>query len=295
MRKALLIVFGLLIILSLTGAFLIYRNNLEKNNSLQAQNDSSWNTYTLPDPNSSISFKYPYTWMLSPECSNQVPLIDCVMSPDFPIENLANSSTGTIKGAYMGLRFNHPEVQGQTLINDTNTTVGGKPALVIKDNSTETVHIILSPDTDLSIFYSYDKNNEAKDLEVFNQILKGFKFGNLNESETGKVTGKLCYPSDFLPQGEIVAKDINTDKIYSQSYPGNIQVYSFDLPQGTYHLRYQAHASANNQASFTSEYYLDSNNKNASVNVETGKKVENVDLCSQGGSQQGDMQLDNSF
>jgi hypothetical protein len=157
-----------------------------KNNNISNSVLSGWKKYTLPDPNSSITFQYPADWTLSPECANQVPLTDCVMSPDFLTENLANSSSGTTKGAYMGLRFNHPEAEGTKVSLDnystqchgncTNTTIDGKAGLIIKDNSTETVHVITSPETDLSIFYSYDKNNEAKDLEIFNQIIDGFKF-----------------------------------------------------------------------------------------------------------------------
>jgi hypothetical protein len=72
----------------------------------------------------------------------------------------------------------------------------------------------------------------------------------------GIVSGKLCYPSDFLPPGEIVAKNIETGKIIEQKYAGsNTDVaFSLSLPKGNYHLRYQAHG-AEGQDSYISGYY----------------------------------------
>lgn len=116
------------------------------------------------------------------------------------------------------------------------------------------------------------------------------------EAQTGVVSGRLCYPSSFLPPGEVVAKDLDTDKTYTQDYPGSFagggSTYTFNLPEGTYHLRYQAHPSSEKPEIFTSGYFTecaktmhtnectpDSGHINIDVRVNAGEKVESVDLC----------------
>ncbi len=115
-------------------------------------------------------------------------------------------------------------------------------------------------------------------------------------TDTGTVSGKLCYPSSFLPPGEIVAKDLDSGKIYTKDYVGSIaggkSTYTFELPAGIYHLKYQAHASAEDTDIFTSGYYdecaktmhtndctPDSGHINIAVEVEDGEELQNVDLC----------------
>ena len=50
----------------------------------------------------------------------------------------------------------------------------------------------------------------------------------------GTVSGKLCYPSSFLPPGEIVAKELDSGKTYTKTYEGTFNggglTYSFELP-----------------------------------------------------------------
>lgn len=116
------------------------------------------------------------------------------------------------------------------------------------------------------------------------------------ETQTGVVSGKLCYPSSFLPPGEVVAKNLDTDKTYAQDYPGSFagggSTYIFNLPEGVYHLRYQAHASSDTPDVFVSGYYTecaktmhtnectpDSGHININVDLKANEKVENVDLC----------------
>ena len=117
-----------------------------------------------------------------------------------------------------------------------------------------------------------------------------------SEISTGTVSGKLCYPSSFLPPGEIVAKNLDTKEIFTQSYPGSFDGggpgYSFELPIGTYHLKYQAHASTKDTGIFTSGYYdecaktmhtnectPDSGHINIDVKVGANKETRNIDLC----------------
>lgn len=112
----------------------------------------------------------------------------------------------------------------------------------------------------------------------------------------GTVSGRLCYPSSFLPPGEIVAKDISSEKTYTENYAGSMAggktTYTIGLPAGTYHLRYQAHASTKDTSIFTSGYFdecaktmhtnectPDSGHIIIPVTIAAGEEVANVDLC----------------
>jgi len=84
----------------------------------------------------------------------------------------------------------------------------------------------------------------------------------LNTKNNGGVEIKLCYGSDFLPKGEIIAYSLTDDINYqadfngTKTYDGN---YYMKLPQGNYYFKYQAHASAKNPESFTTLYYTGCN------------------------------------
>lgn len=115
-------------------------------------------------------------------------------------------------------------------------------------------------------------------------------------TSVGTVSGKLCYSSSFVPPGEIVAKKLDSGKIYTQTYKGTFDggglTYSIELPVSTYHLRFQAHARTKDTSIFTSGYYdecaktmhtnectPDSGHINIPITVKTGEEVTNVDLC----------------
>lgn len=59
---------------------------------------------------------------------------------------------------------------------------------------------------------------------------------------TGTVTGKLCYPSEVLPEGKIEAKRLSDGEIFVQDYKGSLarkpEPYAFELEEGDYYLRY---------------------------------------------------------
>jgi len=112
----------------------------------------------------------------------------------------------------------------------------------------------------------------------------------------GTVSGKLCFPSDFLPPGEIIAKNTETSETYTQNYIGTSEggalTYEFALPEGIYHLKYQAHANFDRPDVFTSGYYdecaktmataectPDSGHININVIVSSGVETTDVDLC----------------
>lgn len=76
------------------------------------------------------------------------------------------------------------------------------------------------------------------------EIRPQFEITPEKESETAKgtVTGKLCYPSEFLPKGLIEAKRPSDNSIFAIDYPGSENggknIYSIDLEEGEYYLRY---------------------------------------------------------
>lgn len=60
-------------------------------------------------------------------------------------------------------------------------------------------------------------------------------------STTGTVTGKLCYPSEMIPPGKIEAKRVGDNVMFTQEYAGSQSggtTYSFPLVPGTYNLRF---------------------------------------------------------
>ena len=124
-------------------------------------------------------------------------------------------------------------------------------------------------------------------------------FSTINAEQSpvyGTVIGKLCYPSDFLPGGEIVAKDLSSGKMLMQDYPGSAagggQAYEFSLKPGRYNLRYQAHIPKDS-AKFLSGYHMcytaastnedvcngTSSHSLIAVKVEAGKTTEGINLC----------------
>lgn len=95
----------------------------------------------------------------------------------------------------------------------------------------------------------------------------------------GFVTGKLCYPENFLPEGKIAAKNIDSGIIYTLYYPGSNNgarsSYYFVLIPGKYKLRYETFIGTNQIKPF-SGYYKENSQV---VEVENGKTNKNIDLC----------------
>src|SRR3989344_6835021 len=54
------------------------------------------------------------------------------------------------------------------------------------------------------------------------QLEAQFESGNAQESSTtkGTVTGKLCYPSEYLPEGIVEAKRLSDQKVFILNYGG---------------------------------------------------------------------------
>ncbi len=106
---------------------------------------------------------------------------------------------------------------------------------------------------------------------------------------TGNITGKLCYPSEFLPEGTIEAKSVNSQTFVSELYPGSENgggsTYSLAVPAGTYILRYKA---SNTLAGYHTDVCStgletscaqDNPREHIEITVAADQTVKNVDLC----------------
>ena len=128
--------------------------------------------------------------------------------------------------------------------------------------------------------------------EIFETILSTFKFtGDLNSSEKsqGTITGALCYPSSFIPAGKIIAKNITTKETFSQEYLGSSKdssiKFSFDVPEGTYHLKFTSENGTSgyyNSCAKTmaaTECDVDSNHKNLDIVIKSGQVLKDINPC----------------
>ncbi|MEK7550527.1 MAG: hypothetical protein AAB535_01975 [Patescibacteria group bacterium] len=129
---------------------------------------------------------------------------------------------------------------------------------------------------------------ETLSEQLLDQILSTFKFLGGTFS-TGTVSGKLCYPSEGIPSGKIVAKNITSGQEFNKNYAGTAAgvgvAYIFNLDPGTYHLKFEAaptnigyytECARNSTASVCD---LDVNHKNINVLVVESQETKNVDLC----------------
>lgn len=72
-----------------------------------------------------------------------------------------------------------------------------------------------------------------------------FPVGEAGETSTAKgtVNGRLCYPSEVIPEGRIEAKRLTDGKVfildYGGSQSGESNIYEFPLENGEYYLRYK--------------------------------------------------------
>jgi len=76
----------------------------------------------------------------------------------------------------------------------------------------------------------------------------------------GTITGTLRYPSEFLPEGKVIAKNINTGELHTVEYEGLLfdkgtDSFSISVPEGTYYLKYEAHPDTINPKIIINGYY----------------------------------------
>lgn len=137
--------------------------------------------------------------------------------------------------------------------------------------------------------YIYDEGDEAA-KEAINESIGESLPDDVVPTGNTFITGKLCFPSQFLPEGEIVAKNISTTEIISIDFDGTTSEYKIGVEPGTYYVRYQAHASGGED--YTSGYYTkcgiestsevcnaDDGHELIPVEVSQGEIIGGIDLC----------------
>lgn len=104
----------------------------------------------------------------------------------------------------------------------------------------------------------------------------------------GLVKGKLCYPSEFLPAGKIIAKRISDNQESYINYPGTENGgqtnYTFELDEGDYYLKYQTASGKNGYHTDVCPTGLETTcgmdqRKNLTISVKSGQTSENINLC----------------
>jgi hypothetical protein len=119
---------------------------------------------------------------------------------------------------------------------------------------------------------------------------------NKNTDEIGIVEGKVCYPSNGVPDGYILAKNVKTNKIKEIYFGGastpDEQKFSESLDEGTYVFAYRPMLRSANSTYdgpygfFTCNSIKEGNNCSdpkshqlIEIEIEKNKTVNGVDIC----------------
>ncbi|NMB69725.1 hypothetical protein GYA27_00785 [candidate division WWE3 bacterium] len=125
--------------------------------------------------------------------------------------------------------------------------------------------------------------------ESFQRILNTLEITDKdNLGEFGTITGKLCFPSERLPEGVIQALNLANKNMYEYIYPGSgnggKSTYELNVVPGEYVLRYKTNEMEGYHTNVCPTGMETSCNaanqrKNISVNVENTEVIKNIDLC----------------
>lgn len=128
---------------------------------------------------------------------------------------------------------------------------------------------------------------------TFNWFRVSIKSGEVRSefevSINGQVSGKLCYPSEVVPEGIIEAKRISDGKIFIFNHEGSADTnglnYSIDLEEGDYYLRFKARGNIigySTTACPTGKEETCADTKprvERKAEVKIGETISNYDLC----------------
>jgi hypothetical protein len=112
-------------------------------------------------------------------------------------------------------------------------------------------------------------------------------------SAKGTLSGKLCYPSSFLPEGKIEAKNTQTNESVFLPYPGSANggksSYELQVPPGSYKVRFSVMMPNNPEpmpgyhtaCTGVEKICQDQNTTREAltVSVKAGQTTTGVDLC----------------
>ena len=118
---------------------------------------------------------------------------------------------------------------------------------------------------------------------------------SIPQKTSGTVSGKLCYPSSFIPKGKIVAKNLDSLELVMLDYPGSEaggeSTYKIDLLPGNYNLKFEAFLEQGSLNGYYTNYSACVDNPDSpdcsgqktrpllSVQVESGSSATNIHLC----------------
>lgn len=117
------------------------------------------------------------------------------------------------------------------------------------------------------------------------QILASFNFDNAQDlsEKVGKITGNLCYPSEGIPPGKIIAKNITTQKEFTQEFLGTevtkSNMYSMTVPVGTYHLKFLHGYYTNCGKTMDQVCQEDNSHYNLDIVVQENQSVNSITPC----------------
>jgi hypothetical protein len=243
---------------------------------------SDWQTYK--DEN--LSFKYPNSWIHESEMYRIIGT-----NPNIEI-NIAPEDSTLMNECMRPDEVSELELYSVTKFSRVTTGV-----MCETDDDTPR-EIWISPQsphknsTGISFKYSVIDRVEAE--AIFNQLLSTYKFFDNRVTtiggSTGKVKGRVCFPSDHIPAGDIRAKNIDTNEVFSQSFekvpPGSLN-FSMTLNPATYVFGYAIGGKEVNGGYYT-ECSKTMHNDNCGtkeshklikVKIEQGKQISDIYLC----------------
>lgn len=104
--------------------------------------------------------------------------------------------------------------------------------------------------------------------------------------EMGKIEGKVCYPSSFIPKGNILAKEVTTGEVKRQIFEMNEgnQNFAMELDKGRYVVAYQPNEMEvmgfyTGCAIDLENCISDKSHQLIEVEVGAGEIVKGVDIC----------------
>ncbi len=134
--------------------------------------------------------------------------------------------------------------------------------------------------------------SDRSDTDVIGEQPSGEPTDIETNANTAKVRGTLCYPSEILPVGEIVFKNIATQEMTYQKVDGSSSNYEIMLEPGTYIARYQAYIDEETPDQFSSGYFTNcamnpvyeicsdpGSHEHIPIVATAGQTIENIDLC----------------
>lgn len=251
-----------------------------------------WKLYTNKEY--AFSFSYPSDWTIIENSISDTVSAITADKKAHQIEIKHQNQTILLINPELPLGYGNPFTLSTAIINS-------KKINVYTYGSSPTKHYT---NFNLPNFPEFSIDTYGQNPEI-TQILSTFKFTNSTNNKKGTVTGNLCYPSEGIPPGTIIAKNISTGETFSQKYPGTTVYpsteFSFQLNPGTYHFKFELNDGVSgyyNKCAKTMELVdctPDENHQPLSVVVDSNKTTTGVSICDFYFSQEQETQIKSNF